>query len=29
MKPTAEEIKIYNIKINNKIRNNDRKAHTK
>jgi hypothetical protein len=29
MKPNAEEVKIYNIKINNKIRNNGRKAHTK
>jgi hypothetical protein len=29
MKPNAEEIKMYNIKINYKIRYYDRKSYTK
>jgi hypothetical protein len=29
MKTNAEEIKIYKIKISNKIRNYDTRAHTK
>ena len=29
MKPNAEEIKIYIVKLNNKIKNYDRKARTK